>query len=198
MSGGVCFCDAGYTGSDCATPPVNQPVDCVVGAWSAYGACSATCGGGTRVRTRPVLTPAAYGGAACPALVESEACNTQPCAVDCVVSDWSTWSTCSATCGGGTQTRTRTVLTPPSNGGLACPADFTETQACNTQACPTYTWSAGAYSACSVTCGGGTRSRPVVCLDSNTNIVADGYCDAGTKPAVAQTCNTQPCPASNE
>ncbi len=45
--------------------------------------------------------------------------------VDCVLSPWSAWSTCT----NGQQTRTRTILTPPSNGGLAC-GPLTETQSC--------------------------------------------------------------------
>lgn len=122
--------------SPLASPP---PVDCEVGAWSAWGACSETCGGGTQTRTRAILTPPANGGAACPALSEAQACNTQPCegepSVDCVVDVWSAWGACSAPCGGGTQTRTRSVLTPAANGGAACPT-LGETQACNTQDCP--------------------------------------------------------------
>jgi hypothetical protein len=45
--------------------------------------------------------------------------------VNCVVSEWSAWSTCT----NGTQTRTRTVITPASNGGTACPV-LSETQSC--------------------------------------------------------------------
>jgi hypothetical protein len=55
------------------------PVDCVVSSWSAFGACSASCGGGTQTQTRTVITAAANGGAACPALSQSQACNTQSC-----------------------------------------------------------------------------------------------------------------------
>lgn len=46
---------------------------------------------------------------------------------------WSAWSACSATCGGGTQTRTCTNP-PPSGGGSACAG--ASSQSCNTQACP--------------------------------------------------------------
>ena len=51
---------------------------------------------------------------------------------------WSSWSykTCSASCGGGFQTRTRSCTNPaPSNGGLACKGAGTETVQCNTQQC---------------------------------------------------------------
>lgn len=49
-----------------------------------------------------------------------------PVPVDCVVSSWSEWSACSAD---GVQSRTRSILTPSSGGGLACPVT-TDTQAC--------------------------------------------------------------------
>lgn len=45
--------------------------------------------------------------------------------VDCVVSAWSNWFTCVD----GKQSRMRSVLTQPSNGGSACP-DLVEYQAC--------------------------------------------------------------------
>jgi len=45
-------------------------VDCVVSAWSAWSACC----NGTQSRTRTVLVPAAYGGASCPTLAETQSC----------------------------------------------------------------------------------------------------------------------------
>lgn len=52
---------------------------------------------------------------------------------------WSTWSTCSVTCGGGTQTRYHVV--EAANGGNLCYGSYT--QSCNTQACPrNCVWSA--------------------------------------------------------
>ncbi|MCX6720409.1 MAG: DUF5011 domain-containing protein [Candidatus Staskawiczbacteria bacterium] len=45
---------------------------------------------------------------------------------------WSDWGTCSATCGGGTQTRTCTNPTP-ANGGATCVGETSQT--CNPQSC---------------------------------------------------------------
>ena len=51
-------------------------------------------------------------------------------------SAWSSWGTCTVTCGGGTQIRTRTCTNPaPSNGGADCVGSTSETRACNTQVC---------------------------------------------------------------
>lgn len=47
--------------------------------------------------------------------------------------DWSGWSGCSVSCGGGTQTRSCTNPSP-ANGGASCGGS--STQSCNTQACP--------------------------------------------------------------
>jgi len=52
--------------------------------------------------------------------------------------EWSDWDTCTATCGGGTQTHIRYCDSPPpSDGGIDCGEDFTETQVCNTESCVT-------------------------------------------------------------
>ena len=64
--------------------------------------------------------------------------------------NWGTWpvsfGTCSASCGGGTQSKTRTCDNPvPSNGGLDCElsdgsgnrgSTENQSQACNIQGCP--------------------------------------------------------------
>ena len=54
--------------------------------------------------------------------------------------DWSAWTTCTVSCGGGDQTRTRQCDKPsPANGGANCPPDTDQKeslQACGTQLCP--------------------------------------------------------------
>lgn len=124
-------------------PPLSQsqncntqacPVNCAVSAWGAWGECNKACGGGKQFQTRSVTRAAAHGGAACPALSQSKDCNTQGCPVNCVVNDFGAWGECTKTCGGGKQTKTRSVETAAANGGNACPALSME-QACNEQIC---------------------------------------------------------------
>ena len=55
---------------------------------------------------------------------------------DCELSEWWDWSSCSVTCGNGTMTRTRDIVTQPVGGGAACGATEDET-ACNYGDCGT-------------------------------------------------------------
>lgn len=55
------------------------PVDCAVSEWGEWSYCSKDCGGGKRNRYRHVTVAPENGGAACPSLSDSEACNTEPC-----------------------------------------------------------------------------------------------------------------------
>jgi len=139
--------------------------------WSSWSACSKSCGGGSQTRTRTITKPASNGGKDCGSLVETQSCNSIACPTDCVTSDWSTWSACSKSCGGGTQTRTRTVTKPAANGGKDC-GSLTETQPCNTQACIT----PGAVVSSNGRCGpdnGETRCSDGQCCSIH------GWCGSG-------------------
>uniref|UniRef100_A0A3Q4ARY6 Thrombospondin type-1 domain-containing protein 7A n=1 Tax=Mola mola TaxID=94237 RepID=A0A3Q4ARY6_MOLML len=77
-----------------------------------------------------------------------------PCPQNCVVSDFTSWSSCSRTCGAGLQHRTRHVLATSMYGGANCP-ELTETRTCsNPVNCPAgegeyqYSLKAGAWSEC--------------------------------------------------
>ena len=63
--------------------------------------------------------PQTGSGDPCPALSEDETC-TDNCPVDCVLEEWSEWSTCDKACGGGLQSRSRDVVTPAANTGAPC------------------------------------------------------------------------------
>jgi len=55
-------------------------VDCEVGAWTKFGACSKLCDGGKMKRTRPVTRKPMNGGRTCPVLENTVNCNTESCA----------------------------------------------------------------------------------------------------------------------
>lgn len=60
-----------------------------------------------------------------------------PFSVDGMWSCWSSWSKCSATCGGGHYMRTRSCTNPaPAYGGDICLGLHTEEALCSTQPCP--------------------------------------------------------------
>lgn len=111
------------------------PQDCTVTPWTEWSTCSHSCGNGEIVRTRQVSKDAAHGGVACPALYQLSKCNLRPCPIDCVVSSWEPWTTCTKTCGGGVTSRKRHILQPPVHGGKACVTPEVDTQACNTHTC---------------------------------------------------------------
>jgi hypothetical protein len=97
--------------------------------FSCYNPCNSCAAGNTascstsipanNIATATCTCKSGWSGATC----------TTAVAVD---GSWSAWSACSATCGGGTSTRSCTNPAP-SNGGASCVGD--SQQACNTQAC---------------------------------------------------------------
>lgn len=112
------------------------PVDCEVSEWSDWSICSAPCGNGTQTRTRNILTPAYSGGKCDIPLTETRDCIIKNCPIDCkyTVSDW---GDCSATCGGGTTSRTMTIEQEPLYDGKECPT-VNLVSSCNTSACINY------------------------------------------------------------
>ena len=53
-------------------------IPCTWGSWVAWGQCSATCGAGTRVRTRLKSVQEAHGGTCSDQPTETETCNDVP------------------------------------------------------------------------------------------------------------------------
>nr|XP_044630662.1 SCO-spondin [Equus asinus] len=86
--------------------------------------------------------------------------------VDCGLAPWSGWSSCSRSCGLGLAFQRRELLWPPLPGG-SCPPDRLRSQPCFMQACPVAgAWAVWeAWGPCSVSCGGGHRSRRRSCVD---------------------------------
>ena len=104
-----------------------SPINCQWHDWSTWGSCSHTCGklrnnsfshtfcccfmtinkqntntsgnAGTQIRYRSIRTYASCGGSECSgSSSETRACNRQP-PINCQWHDWSTWGSCSHTCG---------------------------------------------------------------------------------------------------
>jgi hypothetical protein len=138
-------------------------VDCQVSEWDE-GECSAEC----HMRgdeypqqklVRSILTHPDK-GTKCLPLEEVKHCNMESCPVDCVVSSWSEWSSCTAECGGGDRQRLKEVHTAAAHGGKEC-GEVQEVVACHTQSCDPdcelEPWTG--WSLCSKDCDGGTRHR---------------------------------------
>merc|ERR1719409_1231401 len=114
------------------------PVDCIMEDWTGWSGCSAECGGGVKQRVRGIARPPAHGGEPCGPTSDSEACNTQSCDRDCVLSDWSPWSNCSKECNVGSAVRIKDIVEPALGAGVCAmdeSAERLERKACNTGKC---------------------------------------------------------------
>ncbi len=117
---------------------INRPGTIVNGEWVVTeNSCPTICGTGVKKSYRNVFKY--FGRGVAEKTVETNIVDcSNPCPVNGSYSEWSSWSTCSKTCGGGTQTRTRTYI-PAMYGGvdLADRNILSESQSCNTQECST-------------------------------------------------------------
>ncbi|XP_039903038.1 SCO-spondin-like [Simochromis diagramma] len=111
-------------------------VDCIMSPWTAWSACSVSCGLGSLFRQRDMLREALPGGACSGDPFDSRACFPQACPVNGHWSEWTEWSECDAHCGGGVRQRNRTCSAPPpKNGGRDCEGMTRQSQSCNSQPC---------------------------------------------------------------
>ncbi|XP_047666453.1 thrombospondin type-1 domain-containing protein 7B isoform X2 [Tachysurus fulvidraco] len=206
-------------------PPIRYPltkrsshlVQRITQAWHVH-AEGKECGQGWRYRALACLdhherlvNPALCNSSG----VEEEACAV-PCPVDCRLSEWSTWSSCSAPCGGGVKVRARWLREKPFNGGRPCPklnvknqAQVSEVVPCYSE-CNRYSWEAEPWSMCvinspsaiSITrqtqplCGEGIQTRRIRCVreeEDRRSSVSDSLCGQFDRPIAAQACYL-PCP----
>uniref|UniRef100_A0AAV2MN53 ADAM metallopeptidase with thrombospondin type 1 motif, 12 n=1 Tax=Knipowitschia caucasica TaxID=637954 RepID=A0AAV2MN53_KNICA len=167
------------------------------GAWTH---CSATCGLGQQ--HQPVRCVEVDVG-----VVDDSMCNpeTQPqdkyrkCKnMDCPARWWvGSWQHCTSTCGAdGVRSRTvlcvrtvsgeETVLHPVECKHLLKPKRVLP---CNRDVLCGQEWAAGEWEECPVTCGGGVRSRTVICT-----LAPKKPCDPSGKPRTRSLCGLQSCP----
>lgn len=125
-------CDREYVPCD--------PSECLWNAWSDWTSCSHSCDGGQKVRHRSLSKMPDNSTASCKTgeMAQTAPCSTAPCPVICQDGewgDWKSWSKCSATCGGGTVFRVRTVVKTASACGSPASGSHRETAFCNTITC---------------------------------------------------------------
>ncbi|XP_076098968.1 uncharacterized protein LOC143068637 [Mytilus galloprovincialis] len=175
------------------TEPSNQ-VDGNWGSWSFWAGCAETCGTSLRQRTRLCNDPKPInGGTPCNGnSTEYKPCVLENCPVDGMWTQWSPWSACNVTCGGGLRHTQRTCTNPaPKYGGDKCAGEDTMFDSCSEISCPIDgTWSEWSlWSTCDVTCGNGSLSRSRSCL----HLDFEGEDCEGNKTDIG-ICENPPCP----
>ncbi|VFV43962.1 Hypothetical predicted protein [Lynx pardinus] len=131
-----------------------------------------------------------------------------PCPFDCKLSDWSSWGSCSSSCGIGVRIRSKWLKEKPYNGGRPCPKldlknQVHEAVPCYSE-CNQYSWVVEHWSPCkihnelrSLRCGGGTQSRKIRCVsaaDSEGGAVDNSLCNQDEIPPETQSCSLS-CPS---
>uniref|UniRef100_H3C8D2 ADAMTS/ADAMTS-like cysteine-rich domain-containing protein n=1 Tax=Tetraodon nigroviridis TaxID=99883 RepID=H3C8D2_TETNG len=102
------------------------------------------------------------------------------------------WTSCSASCGGGVQSRSVSCVEEDVQGVATAAEEWKclyapkadALQACNDFACPG--WLAQDWSPCTATCGQGLRYRVVLCMDQRG--LHAGGCDPTAKPPIKEAC----------
>ena len=161
--------------------------------WTIWSSCSEPCDGGRALRTRQVRTDC---GPSCTlqTLTESLTCNLKPCSCPGMPpqTEWSPWTSCSATksCGGnGVKTRARRVAI--NQGGSCHLENRTLVKSCHTEACPCphlpTSWSE--WTRCTASCGGGRQRRVREEIWG-----AGSLCEKHPAEQI-KACNTFSCPA---
>ncbi|KAB0378513.1 hypothetical protein FD755_010091 [Muntiacus reevesi] len=104
------------------------------------------------------------------------------------------WGSCSSSCAGGVQRRV--VVCQDENGQSASYCDAAskppESAHCDSGPCPQ--WNYGSWGECTQTCGGGIKSRFVICQFPNGQLSQEQNCEMLNKPPSVVQCQVQSCP----
>ncbi|XP_052551449.1 papilin isoform X3 [Tympanuchus pallidicinctus] len=172
-------------------------------SYSSWSECSSECGGGFQSRlVFCTIDNEIYPDYMCsnkPRPDSNRTCGHQACPQ---TKRWKTgeWGPCSATCGGGTQTRSVycVAFDGQNSQGVVDNAEcmaFAQqphsSQPCNRRQCAT--WSTGPWSECSASCGEGVQTRTVTCRTQRGSQAQDFACLMEPKPPATQPCLKENC-----
>ncbi|XP_070325697.1 papilin isoform X6 [Odocoileus virginianus] len=193
---------------------------------SSWGDCSAECGGGQQTRwVFCTMDDEVYPEHLCqpqPRPADHRSCSPQPCphtkrtsylhwprawhlagAQRVCRSSWKTgpWTLCSASCGGGFQSRSVYCVSSDGAGAQEAAEDAEceglpekppGRRACNLQRCAG--WSVEPWSECSVSCGAGVRRRSVTCRGDEGSLLHTTACSLEDRPPLTEPCVHDACP----
>uniref|UniRef100_A0A8B9C5R5 Papilin n=1 Tax=Anser brachyrhynchus TaxID=132585 RepID=A0A8B9C5R5_9AVES len=170
-------------------------------SYSSWSECSSECGGGFQSRlVFCTIDNEIYPDYMCRNKPQPD--NNRTCGRFLSICGWTTgeWGPCSATCGGGTQTRSVycVAFDGQSSQGVVDNAEcmaFAQqprsSQPCNMRQCAT--WSTGPWSECSASCGEGVQTRTVTCRTQQGSQARDFACLMEPKPPATQPCLKENC-----
>ena len=155
---------------------VNYATDCYYGPWQKNTPCLPCYNETQMANNETTYQNVSYFMFSRPAFGPNTSCaahktelwfcpnKNKHCPVPCSLSSWGQFHNCSLSCGSGKTFRTRDVLREPKYGGKKCDSTF-DTKSCNTAPCPVDCKFEYDYTACSKTCGEGTRLQTLKIIE---------------------------------
>uniref|UniRef100_A0A915DWN5 Peptidase M12B domain-containing protein n=1 Tax=Ditylenchus dipsaci TaxID=166011 RepID=A0A915DWN5_9BILA len=165
-------------------------------AYSEWNACSESCGtGGVSRRSIQCVDNSnrKLDNRFCDG-ISREPTETECNRIPCPKWNFGVWSECSRSCGGGIRVR-HAQCQDASGKDLSpqqCPpSEKLDREKCNEHLCTL--WKFGAWSTCSVTCGGGVERRDARCVDQHDRVLEDSRCNVHER-IIEKQCNQPSCP----
>ncbi|XP_076623258.1 uncharacterized protein LOC143342858, partial [Colletes latitarsis] len=105
--------------------------------WSKWSSCSVQCGSGIQMRKRSCSKMQNAQETSCEGSTRDvKSCTINNCSINGMWSPWTVWTSCSSSCGIGTQLRNRMCSNPsPSGSGMSCSGSASEVRQCFSKPC---------------------------------------------------------------